>query len=134
MNRFLVRVLLMACAFYFLLPVIGGISFHGTFLQALGVGLLFGLLAWVLEVVAIAVSAMLAISTFGVALLILIPLWVVGYWLFPALVLKLLADLLPAYLTVSGWGPAILGGLVLLVVGVITGGHPNRYTNRPRPA
>src|SRR5438874_9305324 len=117
MIRLLIRILIVAFAFYFLLPLVPGIAFHGNFMHAIGAGILFGILSWILELVAIAVSTMLAISTLGLALLVLIPLWIIGYWLFPAFVLKVLADVMPSILTVHGWGAAILGGLVLLAIG-----------------
>jgi hypothetical protein len=31
-----------------------------------------------------------------------------------------MADLFPAYISVSGWTPAALGGLLLLLIGVVT--------------
>jgi uncharacterized membrane protein YvlD (DUF360 family) len=130
MLRLLIRILVMAFVFYFVLPLIGGISFNGTFMHAMGAGVLFGIMSWFLELIAIAVSTMLAISTWGLALLVLVPLWVIGYWLFPAFVLKVVADMMPSILTVHGWGPAILGGLVILLVGLLTGGHPKRYRDR----
>jgi hypothetical protein len=130
MIRLLIRILVLAFAFYFVLPMIGGINFHGNFMHAIGAGILFGIMSWILEMIAIAVSAMLAISTWGLALLVLVPLWLVGYWLFPAFVLKVVADMMPSILTIHGWGPAILGGLIMLVVGIFTGGNPKRYRTR----
>lgn len=133
MIRLLLRIVIMAAVFYFILPLIHGIAFHGTFLAALGAGILFGVLSWIFELLAIAFSAMFAISTLGLGLLVLIPLWIIGYWLFPAFVLKVLADFMPHYLTVAGWGPAILGGLVLLVVGIVTSNFEHFQRNRLAP-
>jgi hypothetical protein len=73
------------------------------------------------------VSAILAFGTLGLALLFLVPMWLFGFWLLPAVALKLLAGLMPSYLTVSGWTPAILGGLIMLIIGIVTSGNPNRY-------
>ena len=127
MIRLLIRILIVAFAFYFLLPLVPGIAFHGNFTYAIGAGILFGIMSWILQLVAIAISAAMTISSLGLALLVLIPLWVIGYWLFPALVLKVVADMMPAILTVHGWLPAVLGGLILLVIGIITEGHPRKY-------
>lgn len=120
MKRFALRLLLMACAFEFLLPMLPGVKFSGNFLHAIGAGIFFSLMAWVVECVALFLSAVLTISTMGLALLLLIPLWLVGFWFLPALVLKLTADLVPQYLSISGWVPAIWGGFVMLLIGSLT--------------
>jgi hypothetical protein len=39
----------------------------------------------------------------------------------PAIALKLVADFMPTHLTVNGWMPAALGGLVMLVASALTG-------------
>ncbi|HMO23123.1 MAG TPA: hypothetical protein PKC98_19345, partial [Candidatus Melainabacteria bacterium] len=97
-----------------------------NFIQAIGAGLFFTLLVWLVEWLAITLSALLAISTFGLAILFLIPVWLLGFWLLPAVCLKLLAGLIPHFLTINGWLPAIWGGLVMLVIGIITGEGPAR--------
>jgi uncharacterized membrane protein YvlD (DUF360 family) len=127
MLKPLIRILLLALAFYFILPLIPGITMHGNFGHAIIVGLVFTLMGWIVELVAITLTALFTITTLGLALIVLIPLWLLGFWLIPAFVLKLIADMMPTYLTVSGWGPAILGGLVILVIGIATGGNPKRY-------
>ncbi len=120
MTRYLIRLAMIAAAFYFILPAIPGITFHGNFMYALGAGVLFAFLGWIVECIAIALTAMLTIGTFGLALLVLIPAWLLGFWLLPAITLKFVADFMPAELAIHGWMPAILGGLVMLVIGVIT--------------
>jgi uncharacterized membrane protein YvlD (DUF360 family) len=123
MTRYLLRLFLIAGVFYFILPLIPGIRFHGSFLYALGAGVLFAFLGWLVEAIAIAITAVLTVSTLGLALVVLIPAWLLGFWLLPAVVLKLVADFMPAELAIAGWLPAIWGGLVMLVVGVLTSGH-----------
>jgi uncharacterized membrane protein YvlD (DUF360 family) len=120
MTRFLLRLVLIAGAFYLILPAIPGITFHGNFMYALGAGILFSILGWIVEAIAIAITAMLTIGTLGLGLLVLIPAWFLGFWLLPAVALKWVADLMPAELSIHGWFPAILGGLVMLVIGIIT--------------
>ncbi|MCA9813514.1 MAG: hypothetical protein H6677_15035 [Candidatus Obscuribacterales bacterium] len=127
MKRFILRLVLLATAIDYILPMLDGISFHGNFIQAIGAGLFFSLLVWLVEWLAITVSALLAISTFGLAILFLIPVWLVGFWLLPAVCLKLLAGLIPHFLTINGWLPAIWGGLVMLVIGIVTGERPAKY-------
>jgi hypothetical protein len=80
----------------------------------------FGIILWVVDILAVAISAMLTISSLGLALLVLIPLWIVGFWLLPVVALKLLAHFFPTYLTISGWMPAIWGGLLMFFTGVVT--------------
>ncbi len=122
MTRYIIRLVLIAGCFYFLFPMIPGVQFHGTFVHALLAGVLFALLGWIVEAVAIAISAALAIGTLGLALIVLIPAWILGFWLLPAVGLKLVAHFMPATLMFSGWTPAILGGLIMLFIGVITSG------------
>jgi hypothetical protein len=105
----------------FLLPLIPGISIHGNFLVAACLAIFFSLMTWLVEIIAMALAAYLTISTLGLALLVLIPMWILGFWLLPAVALKLVGDFMPHYLMVAGWVPAIFGGLVLLVIGMITG-------------
>lgn len=118
--QFLIRLLIRALAFMLLLPMVPGIHFHGNLLMAFLLAFFFGLMQLVVELVAIALSAYLAISTLGLGLLVLIPAWVLGFWLLPAIALKLVSDFVPQYLSVAGWVPAILGGLVLMLIGMVT--------------
>jgi uncharacterized membrane protein YvlD (DUF360 family) len=118
--RLIVRLLLSAIAFTAILPLINGIDFHGNFVQALLLAIVFGLMLWVVDVIAVAVSAMAAIGSLGAALLFLIPLWIFGFWLLPAVALKLVGDVMPNTFTVHGWIPAILGGLVMLGISMLT--------------
>ncbi|MBX9670409.1 MAG: phage holin family protein [Candidatus Obscuribacterales bacterium] len=120
MKTFIIRLILSACAFQFILPMLPGFHWHGNFLNAIGAGLFFAIAAWVIEVLAISLSILLTITSFGMALLYLIPIWLIGFWLVPAVVLKLTAELIPAYLTIAGWIPAIWGGFVMLLIGAIT--------------
>jgi uncharacterized membrane protein YvlD (DUF360 family) len=127
LNRQIIRVALITLALYFLFPQIPGIHVHGNFLHVFIAGIVFTILGWVVETIAIAITALLTIGTLGLALLVLIPVWLLGFWLIPAYVLKLTADLMPTYLSIAGWTPAIIGGLIMLVIGVATSGSPSRY-------
>lgn len=107
-----------------------GISFHGNFLTAIVLAIFFGIMLWIVEVVAVALSALFTISTAGLALLWIIPAWILGFWILPAVALKLLADLLPGYLAVEGWMPAIVGGLVMLGISLVTRMIPDHRRTR----
>lgn len=120
MKRFILRLILVACAFNFILPLIPGFQFKGDFLQAIFVGVMFSVIAWVVEFLAVTISTVMTISTLGLALLLIVPLWIIGFWLLPAVILKLTAEAIPEHLSIVGWLPAILGGLVMLIVGGIT--------------
>ena len=120
MKRLLFRVILSMLAFSFVLPMIPGIDFHGKFVAALFLSVVFGLMLWLVEALAVTLAALWTLSTFGLALLWLIPLWVIGFWLLPALALLLTAQMLPQYFSVSGFFPAALAGLVMLFIGVVT--------------
>lgn len=117
---FLIRLVLLALAFQFILPMIPGIQVHGGFVTSLLLALMFSILGVVVSWLAAIVTAFLAIGTLGLALIVLIPLWLLGFWLLPAYTLMLTSDMMPNYLTVAGWTPAILGGLLTLVIGIAT--------------
>ena len=121
MLKFIARLVLMALVFMFVLPVIPGISFHGHFETAIIMSLVFGVASFLVDMFAVFLAAMLSISTLGLALLILIPLWFVGFWILPAVALKVVADFMPANLTIHDWMAAALGGLVMLIVNAATG-------------
>lgn len=126
MLRYIIRLLLLASAFYFIFPLIPGVEFQGNFIYALLAGAVFAFIGWIVEFLAIALSAILAIGTLGMALIVLIPAWMFGFWLLPAVVLRITADIMPATLSFSGWMPAIWGGLIMLLIGVVTSGDTHR--------
>jgi uncharacterized membrane protein YvlD (DUF360 family) len=130
MTRYIIRLVLIAGAFYFVFPMINGVQFHGNFMYALLAGALFALLGWIVESVAIALSTILAIGTLGLALIVLMPAWLIGFWLLPAAVLRLVADFMPATLSFSGWMPAIWGGLIMLCIGIATSGDMHKKIRR----
>ncbi len=120
MVRFILKLVLTALVFTSILPLIPGIAFHGGFLTGILLAFFFGIMLWLVDLLAMAISAMLTIGSLGLALLFLIPLWIFGFWLLPAVALKFLAHFFPTYLTIAGWLPAIWGGLIMLFVGVVT--------------
>ncbi len=124
MIRLFVRLLLTALAFAFLLPLIPGIDFHGNMTAAFIMAIMFAIMSWVVDIVAVLLSALMTIGSLGMALLWLIPLWILGFWLLPAVALILVSDTMPSYLSVHGWIPAAIGGLVMLVIGALTSSVP----------
>src|SRR6185437_1401364 len=120
MKRYFLRLVLIACAFYFIFPMIPGVHFHGGFVHALVAGAIFAFVGWIVEIGAITLSAIMTITTLGLALLVLIPAWLFGFWLLPAIALRLMADFMPETMSFGGWIPAIEGGLIMLVIGIFT--------------
>src|SRR4051812_18001395 len=100
MLRALIRFLLSAAAFAFVLPLIPGIDFHGNFGMAIVAALIFSILGFFVDLSAKLVSALFAVASLGLALLWLVPLWIFGFWLLPAVTLKLVADVMPTSFTV----------------------------------
>jgi uncharacterized membrane protein YvlD (DUF360 family) len=127
MKAYLIRLVLIAAAFHWVFPMIKGIDTHGSFVSALAAGFVFAFIGWIVEALAIVLTTFLTITTFGLALLVLIPAWILGFWLIPAITLKVLADLMPGYLTIHGWVPALWGGLMMLFIGVITSPKSHQY-------
>ena len=103
------------------LPAIPGVQFHGHLSNACVMALAFSILFWMIDRLALLLSTLFAVTTFGLALLWLVPFWILGFWIVPALALKLVASVMPYNLTIHGWIPAIIGGLMLLIVNIIVG-------------
>jgi uncharacterized membrane protein YvlD (DUF360 family) len=105
-------ILVNALLFRFLFPSLKGFTFTGSFgraiLYAIGlefVGILLGL-----------ALVFFSLATLGLGLLVLVPCIFFGFWLVNAILLKILASWFPTYLSIQGWWPAILAGLILFVV------------------
>ncbi|MCC6979295.1 MAG: phage holin family protein [Candidatus Melainabacteria bacterium] len=122
MLKFLLKTVAGALAFIYILPLIPGIEFKGGFTDAAILAIVFACLLWVVEAAAILLTAVWTISTLGLALLLLIPLWILGFWVLPALALELVAFVAPEHLSIHGFLPPILGGLTMTVISMLTGG------------
>ena len=132
MKLYLFRLVLIASTFYFIFPMIPGIQFHGDFGHALAAGALFAFLGWVVESIAVALSAIITIGTLGLALLVLVPLWLFGFWFIPALVLRWTAEFIPSVLSFTGWAPAIWGGLLMFCIGIVTSGDVKKRVKQTK--
>lgn len=120
MKALIFRILLSALAFMYVLPLISGIQFNGGFITAIGMAILFGVMFWLVDLLAVAISAVLAIGTLGVALLWLIPFWIFFFWMIPAAALMAVSSLAPSALFIANGTAAVLGGLVLLIISLTT--------------
>lgn len=103
------------------LPAIPGIHFSGHLSNAIVMALAFSTLFWLIDRLAFLLSTVFTVTTLGLALLWLVPFWIFGFWIVPTLALKLVACVMPLNLSISGWFPAIFGGLLLLAVNIIVG-------------
>lgn len=120
MQALIFRILLSALAFMYVLPLISGIDFNGGFVTAIGMSILFGVMFWLVDLLAVAISAVFAIGTLGVALLWLIPFWILFFWLIPAAALMAVSSIAPSTLFIANGTAAALGGLVLLAISLTT--------------
>lgn len=132
MTRLILRTITLGLAFAFVMPHIPGFKFHGQFLpDALIYALLFSVTALVVNTIAYIAVAVLGIVTLGLALVVIWPVRLLGWWILAAYQLMLLAKFFPQHLAVSGWQTALLAGLVVMVVNVLTNkfaSDANRYS------
>lgn len=104
----------------YLFPKLKGFNFTGKFWPE---GILYAL---GLELTALVVNLLVmvvVIMTFGLAIIPLAFFMIFGFWLVNAIYLKVLAHWFPQYLRIDGWAPAIIAGLILMVVGMLLGDH-----------
>ncbi len=121
MTRLILRTIVLALAFAFVLPRIPGFSFHGQFLpDALIYSLLFAVTAVLVNTAAYVVVGVTGLVTMGLALVVIWPVRLLGWWILAAYQMLLLAKFFPEHLAVTGWQPALLAGLVVLAVNVLT--------------
>ncbi len=127
--KLIIAILLQAIAFY-VLNLLPGITFTGSFWNAICLGLLLGVVSIVVNIALMAATAAFGIATNGIGILISIGLYMLGWWIIPAIQLEVLAWWFPKHFAVDGFGYAILGGLVLMVfnfiIKVLSGGGSKR--------
>lgn len=103
------------------MPHIPGFSFHGQFLpHALIYAVVFALTAFVVNAAAYLATGVVSLVTLGLALLVIWPLRLLGWWLLAAYQLMIVARMFPEHLSISGWQSALLAGLVVMVVNFLT--------------
>lgn len=120
MIRFILNVLLTALAFSFLMPLLGGIHFSGSFGNAIVYSLLLGLVSIVVNIALLAATAAFGIATAGAGAVLMFFLYLLGFWLIPAIQLEVLAWWFPKHLQIDSFGYAILGSLILMVINFLT--------------
>src|SRR4029077_19352235 len=95
MLKLIIRILLQALVIVYILPMLGGMKFHGNFYAACGVAVFFFVLLAFFKMIAVFISAIWTISTFGLALLILIPVRILFFWVLPTVSLILISFFFP---------------------------------------
>ena len=116
-SRLIIRTVALALSFAFIFPHIAGFSFSGEFLpDALIYALLFAVTSAVVDVIAYIALAVVGVATLGLALIVIWPLRLLLWWGLAAYQLILLAQIFPEHMSVSGWQPALLAGLVVMAI------------------
>lgn len=118
MQNLIMRVLVNAFLFVFLLPVVSGITFHGSFWpEGVVAGVLFGIVVYL-------VNLGLAVFTIGT-----LGLGIFAYLLFPALSIQAMGWLFPQYLSVSSFGAAFLAGILFWIGNAVLHNVLNRSSS-----
>lgn len=121
MIRFVINVLITAFMLAFVLPLIPGVHFSGQFWpEAIVYAVLFGVVSFVVDLVLILAGAALTIATAGFGGILVVALYILGWWLIPAIQLMALAHWFPQHLAIDSWFAAAVSGVVLLVVNFLT--------------
>lgn len=122
MLRIAVNVVLTAVLFCFIFPKFAtGVQFHGEFWpEGVIYAAIFTVIAAAVVWVIRAFIKLTAVATLGAALLLTIPAVLLGFWLVPALQLKIFALYFPEHLHVDSWGSAIWGGFLLMIVNYLS--------------
>jgi uncharacterized membrane protein YvlD (DUF360 family) len=123
--HFILRILLNASAFVYVFPMLKGLQFHGDFFIACAFGIFFSIVLSIIEVIAAFLSTVWTLSTFGLALLILIPLRLFCFWLLPTLVLFLIAHIFPNIFSIQNYISATWAAVILVAIGIITRDRKN---------
>lgn len=122
MIRFLLRIALTAVLFCFVFPeVLSGVTFNGEFWpDGIIYATVFAITAFVVNFVIALGAAAFAVATLGLGLILLWLARIFLFWLIPAVQLMVFAHYFPEQFQIAGWGSAILAGLLLMVVNIIT--------------
>jgi uncharacterized membrane protein YvlD (DUF360 family) len=122
MIRILVRILLTALLFSTVFQALDiGVHFNGPFWPtAVGYAFVFGIVAWFVDLLIGLAAVAFSIVTLGLGLILVWLAQIFAFWLVPAIELQVFAHFFPQHFTTSGWGSAIIAGLLLLAVNWLT--------------
>ena len=122
MTRLALRFILTAALFCFVFPaVVPGVHFHGHFWPTgIVYAAVFAVTAWLVDLGLWLAITFMALATFGVGLLLILPLRLLFFWIVPAIQLEIFALWFPSQITIDNFGAAILAGLCLMVANWVT--------------
>lgn len=117
--RLLTRTLLSALIIKFAFPAVPGLGFDGDYLAAILPAVIFAAILYLVETLCFGLAAFMTVASLGLAAIVIIPIWLLGFWLLPALALYLTTYIFPDLLLVkepiaSTYGGALLLGAMLL--------------------
>ena len=118
-----------------LLPLIRGIDVKGT-TALLMMALMLSVLIWATDNLTSGMSQDWTDRGSRQCLKKLIPIWLAGFFVVPAILIKMSGNIYPSIINVSGWQPAIFGGLVVLLISLMISrsmwgkGHPVQIVSR----
>lgn len=130
MIKLIARIGLTAILFSFIFPFLFGanVQFNGNFWpDAIIYAAVFAGVCWLFDVVISFAIKVFAIATLGIGAILVGLFFLFGFWLIPAIQLQVFAHYFPDVFSISGWGSAILAGLVLMFTNWLTA--PAKQTN-----
>ncbi|NND03010.1 MAG: phage holin family protein [Acidimicrobiia bacterium] len=104
MQRILIRVGINAMALFVAAGLVGGITLEEGFWKLVLVAAIFGIINAVLKPILVFLSIPFIVVTFGIALIVINALMLV------------ITDALTAALEIDGFGPALLGAVIISVL------------------
>lgn len=127
MIRFALRTLFSAFVLAYVLPVIPGVHFYGSFFpDAVVYGVLFAVVSWVVNWLLKFAAVAFTLATFGIGAVFAVLAYIVGWWLIPAIQLEALAAWFPHHMHIDSFGSAILAGLLWLVINAVLLERPKK--------
>lgn len=112
------KFVLASTALMSLLPLIRGIDFNGT-TTLLVVALVLSTLIWATDGLTCGMSQDWTDRGSKQCLKKLIPIWLAGFFIVPVILIKISGSIYPSVINVSGWQPAVFGGLVVLLISLM---------------
>ncbi len=108
MGRFLIRSIVNGVALVITSQIVPGIATRGGLVSVLIIGVVFGIINAIVRPIVKLLSVPLIIVTLGLFILVI-----------NALMLLLTSAIVPNYLFVEGFWPAVLGGIVMGIINAI---------------
>ncbi len=117
---FIIRLVLTALLFAFVLPMIPGVTVTSGLLAIVLLAFVYRIASIFMTLVCFFISAFATALTGGLALLILIPASMLAFWILPTLTLSALSHLMPQSLSFTGWVATGLSGLAMFFLHLLT--------------